>query len=87
MLQHYPSYVLHVCTGTASGSDFNEISDITIPADSTGEHCADISILEDTLFEGNEAFTVTLDVTNPPAGVTLDNDAVEITIIDNEGKY
>ena len=76
---------MHV--GTATRSDFTVMSGITITADSTGEHCADISVLEDTLFEGDETFTVTLAVANPSSGVTLDNDVVEITITDNEGKY
>ena len=71
-----------------SGSDYDmSISDITIPADSTGEHCADISIVSDTLFEGDETFTVTLTVTNPSSGVTLDNNMVEITITDNDSRY
>ena len=63
------------------------ISDITIPADSAGELCANISILEDTLFEGNETFTVTLVVTNPSSGVTLNNNMTEIAITDNDGRY
>ena len=55
-------------TGTAiSGSDYTVISDITVPADSTGEYCANISIIDDNLFEhrqytftwtGNAAFTI-----------------------------
>ena len=76
-----------MCAGTATGSDFTMMSGITITADSTGEHCADISITNDDLLEGNETFTVTLAVTNPSSGVTLDNDVVEITITDNEGKF
>ena len=71
-----------------SGSDYDmNIPDITILADSTGEHCADISIFEDTLFEGDETFTVALAVTSPSSGVTLDNTMVEITITDNDGRF
>ena len=62
------------------------VSGITIPADSSGEHCANISITNDDLFEGDETFTVTLAVTNPSSGVTLDNNMTEITIIDNDCK-
>ena len=75
-------------TGTAiSGSDYTVISDITVPADSTGEYCANISITDDNQFEGEEVFAVILSVTNRPSGVTLDNDTVAITITDNEGNY
>ena len=48
--------------------------------------CIDITITDDDTLEGDETFTVTLTVTNPPSGVMLDNDMVEITITDNDCK-
>ena len=73
-------------TGTATSGNDYMISDITIPADSTGEYCihTSISILEDQMVEGDETFNVTL---TPSPGLTLDNNVVAITITDNDGKY
>ena len=74
-------------TGSASISDFAiNAPVIIITAGSTGEHCASISIFEDTLFEQDETFILTLTVTNNSSGVTLDNNMVVVTIVDNDGK-
>ena len=47
--------------------------------------CENITITDDTLFEGNETFTVTLTASTPR--VDIMNDETNITIIDNEGTY
>ena len=47
--------------------------------------CENITITDDTLFEGNETFTVTLTTSTPR--VDIMNDETSITIIDNEGTY
>ena len=84
----HASLLYNYITGTAvSGFDYNVVTNITIPADSSGEHCANISIIEDTLFEGDETFTLAL-IFTPTFGVaiTLDNDMVAITITETESK-
>ena len=85
LFRHYRD--LYTCTGTAtSGNDFNVMSDIiSAPAFTFGDYCADISIVSDDLFEGDETFTVAF--INPSPGLTFDNNMVVITIIDNDGKY
>ena len=47
--------------------------------------CENITITDDTRFEGNETFTVTLTTSTPR--VDLMNDETNITIIDNDGTY
>ena len=43
-----------------------------------------VFLLEDTVAEGNESFTVTLDSSDP--GVVISSGTVEIIIVDNDGK-
>ena len=45
--------------------------------------CAMVSIIDDTVLEGDHSFSVTLASTVPP--ITINNTPVEVTIIDNEG--
>ena len=68
--------------------DYNPISSIlAFPAGSMDSAmvCSNITILPDTLVEGNETFEVNLSLETTERGVTLENDATVITIIDNEG--
>ena len=48
--------------------------------------CIDVTINEDLLVEGNETFTVKLSLETPDKGVTLENDAAIVTIIDADCK-
>ena len=56
---------------------------LTFPAESTDMQCADITITDDDVFEGDETFTVTIDVTTP--GVMQGNNMTTVTIVDNDG--
>ncbi len=49
------------------------------------ERTVSIIVLEDVLFEGPEVFRVQLQTSDP--GVALTTSDIEITIVDNEGKY
>ena len=61
-------------------------SSLEFPAESDdgATQCIDVSIMEDTVFEGDETFTVTLSSTNPR--VMLENDETTVTITDDEGQ-
>jgi hypothetical protein len=54
---------------------------VTIPAGQTSVNLP-ISILDDTTYEGNENFTVTL--SSPSANATLGTSVGTVTILDNE---
>ena len=60
---------------------------LQFPVNSDGGdmQCENITITDDTRFEGNETFTVTLTTSTPR--VDIMNDETNITIIDNEGTY
>ena len=49
--------------------------------------CMDVAIYDDSLFEGNETFTVTLTLNQPSYAVVLGNNMTTITILDNDGMY
>ena len=55
---------------------------LTFPAESTDMQCADITITDDDVFEGDETFTLTIDVTTP--GVTEGNNTTTVTITEND---
>ena len=72
------------------GSDYTAVSTLlTFPATTSSDdimQCIDVSILDDSVFEGPaETFTVTVTTTNPR--VTLGNNNTTVTIIDNDGQY
>ena len=56
---------------------------LTFPAESTDMQCANITITDDDVFEGNETFTVTIVVTTPD--VREDNTMTTVTISADEG--
>ena len=60
-------------------------SDITFPSGSSDSTagCVSITILDDTVLEENQAFTVTLTTSDPD--VLLGNNVTVITIEDNDG--
>ena len=74
----------HIALATA-GSDFSSMScSLAFPVDSSygAEECTNISVLEDTVFEGSEYFHVTLSVLT--SNVTSARSFTQITIIDND---
>ena len=80
-------FIVCLSTGTAKyGEDFEQLdSPFDFPINSTGgaEHCVNVVILEDTLFEGDETFTVYLVVDTPGVMGGVLNTVTTIT--DNEG--
>ena len=67
-----------------SPSDYTlDTTTLIFPAESTDMQCADITITDDDVFEGDETFTVTIDVTTP--GVKEGNNMTTVTITDNDG--
>ena len=69
--------------GTASsGSDYTEESGSLIYQDGETSKTIVIPILEDSDFEGDETFTVTL--SNPTGGATIGTGQTTVTIIDND---
>ncbi len=74
------SIIPSIITATA-GSDYVAASvGLTFPAGSTNGdmQCLNISIIDDSVLEDNETFTVTL--TTSGAGVSLRNNIITITI-------
>ena len=68
-----------------AGSDYEMTTmNLTFPISSmdTDTECLNITIMEDTLVEGEETFTVTL---TTGLGVTTGTDVTTVTIMDNEG--
>ena len=67
-----------------SPSDYTlDTTVLTFPAESTDMQCADITITDDDVFEGDETFTVTIIVDT--AGVMTTMTMTTVTITDNDG--
>lgn len=64
------------------------ITNLTFPANSSSGdmECLNVTIIEDTLLEGDETFTVSLELLTIGKGVQLGNSVVVVSIVDNEGK-
>ena len=59
---------------------------VTFPAGSTNA-TFDVSLMDDTISEGNENFNLTIDPSSLPNRVNInDLSQVIVTIVDNEGK-
>ena len=80
-------FLVCLSTDTAKyGEDFEQLdSPFDFPINSAGgaEHCVSVTIMEDTLFEGDETFTVYLMVDTPGVMEGVLNTVTTIT--DNEG--
>ncbi len=83
---------LEMCLVSAvAGSDYSEVETmmLTFPAGSMDgddmTQCTDVNITDDSYFEGDETFTVTLTLLTTDQGVTTGNDMTTVTIIDDEG--
>ena len=75
--------------GTAtSGEDYSDKQkQVSIQSSIQRTTCADIDIMQDSKYEGNENFTVVLMLNNNPNVQIADGEAT-VTIIDDEGnKY
>ena len=76
---------------TASdGSDYLGVSmDLVFTAGTSNGtmQCMDVALYGDSLFEGDETFTVTLTLNQPSYTVVLGNNMTTITILDNDGMY
>ena len=73
----------------STGSDYSATPTTFSFAAGAGDlstQCLPIMILEDTLVEGSETFTVSLTSSSSVPGVTLDNTLDIVTITDNEGE-
>ena len=66
-----------------AGSDYEEVN--TLLTFSEGSECFDIVILDDSIFEGEENFTLTLQSANA-TNATIASINTVITIRDNDGE-
>ena len=70
--------------GTASGEDFKEKTvDVVFEAGETGPKVVEFEIVDDSLVENTESFTVTLDST---ASAVKLGEPSTVNILDNDGK-
>ncbi len=97
---HYPNYMpayiakvilasvlftLHDYFHSAANSDYNAaVIPVVFP---TGENetSLQISIVDDSVYEGSEYFTVGLRTTRSGTGITITQQWATITIVDNDG--
>ncbi len=70
----------------ASDTDFVSVSATrTFTATDTTDKCIDITTSEDSIFEANEIFTVSLSVLSPTTGVTIQRSQTTVIIVDDDG--
>ena len=71
----------------ASDTDFVSASDTrTFTATDTTDKCINITTSEDSIFEANKMFTVSLSVVSPTTGVTIQRSQTTVVIVDDDGK-
>ena len=71
----------------ASDTDFVSASDTrTFTATDTTDKCINITTNEDSFFEANEMFTVSLSVVSPTTGVTIQRSQTTVVIVDDDGR-
>ena len=75
--------VLIILISYTAGSDYEEVN--TLLTFSQGSECFDIVILDDSIFEGEENFTLTLQSANA-TNATIASINTVITIRDNDGE-
>ena len=61
-------------------------SNISFPPNSTEESCLEIIVINDTLTEGTESFSLQITVLSPPDIATPGNPST-VNILDNDSKY
>ena len=70
---------------TVAGEDYTSVSQMVIKADGRTEQLLNIPILDDTVYEGDETFTIAIDTANLPAGVTAGaTTSAPVTIVDDD---
>ena len=70
---------------TVAGEDYTSVSQMVIKANGKTEQLFDIPILDDTVYEGDETFTIAIDTANLPAGVTAGaTTSAPVTIEDDD---
>ena len=71
---------------TATGGvDYTALAQVVLKADGRTRQFLDIPVFDDTVFEGDETFTMAIDTANLPAGVTAGSiTEVTVTIVDND---
>ena len=70
---------------TVAGEDYTSVSQMVIKANGKTEQLFDIPILDDTVYEGDETFTIAIDKANLPAGVTAGaTTSAPVTIEDDD---
>ena len=72
--------------GTATdGEDYTSLAQVVYEATGKDRFSFDIPIISDTVYEGDETFTMAIDTANLPAGVTAGaTTSATVTIVDND---
>ena len=83
------TYSATIVTTSASSGDYNVISpndltDLTFSPGNTAQSII-MSLVQDTLIEGDEVFTVVLSTTN--SNVQINDAATTVTILNDDSKY
>lgn len=73
----------------AGGEDYKELMFLmltfSVENSNSFQHCFNISIIDDSIVEPNQSFMVIL--SSSDTNVTIDNQQLLVTIIDNDGKF
>ena len=74
----------------SGASDFSSLANevLTIPSTMAVSNfvCHNVSVPDDMIVEGSEAFTITVETSNPN-DVIMGPSTVLVTIVDDDGKY
>ena len=70
-------------TAALAGSDYIGVSSDEVLNSASKHRCVNITILEDSVFHGNQTFTVNLTALDP--NVLLETSATVITIVEDDG--
>ena len=77
--------LIYTDTSATGGADYTRVGQLVLEANGQTRQSMDIPILEDTVYEGDETFTVAIDTANLPAGVTAGSiTAATVTIVDDD---
>ncbi len=77
--------LIYTDTSATGGADYTRVGQLVLEANGQTRQSMDIPILEDTVHQGDETFTVAIDTANLPAGVTAGSiNAATVTIVDDD---
>ena len=82
------TYIVQVkCFFLTAGEDYTHIDEelVILPGQQESEHCMMVNILNDTILENNETFTISLK--SDEIGVNITLSEATVSIIDNDGLY